>query len=109
MLASLSRSDRMRLMRFVCSLAWADLNIQAEEWAFVRRLIARLELDPGEVQEVEGWLEVPPPAEEVDPADIPRAHRKLFLDTVRALAEADGLIESEEDTSLSLLEDLLEV
>jgi uncharacterized tellurite resistance protein B-like protein len=44
MLDQLDREDRLRLMRFVCSFAWADLEVQPEERAFVRRLIARLDL-----------------------------------------------------------------
>jgi tellurite resistance protein len=99
----------MRLMRFVCSFAWADLRVQDEERLFVRDMITRLQLDPDEIAQVEAWLEVPPPAEEVDPSEIPRAHRRLFLDTVRQLAEADGTIDLEEDTSLSLLVALLDV
>jgi uncharacterized tellurite resistance protein B-like protein len=109
MLSTLNRDERMRLMRFVCSFAWADLDVQDEERAFVGQMIARLRLEPDEIAQVEAWLEVPPPAEEVDPAEIPREHRRLFLDTVRELAEADGSIDLEENTSLSLLKALLDV
>ncbi|MCC6527150.1 MAG: TerB family tellurite resistance protein, partial [Polyangiaceae bacterium] len=35
MLSKLSKTDRMRLMRFVCSFAWADLEVQNEERAYV--------------------------------------------------------------------------
>ena len=108
MLSKLGRDDRMRLMRFVCSFAWADLDVQSEERDFVRGLIVRLELQPDEVAQVQEWLEVPPPAEEVDPTQIPREHRQLFLETVRELTEADGAVESEEGTSLSLLQALLD-
>ena len=44
MVAELSRSDRMRLMRFVCSFAWADLEVQNEERAFVTRLMNKLDI-----------------------------------------------------------------
>jgi hypothetical protein len=103
----LDREDRLRLMKFVCSFAWADLEIRDEERQFVKRLMKRLELTAAEKQEVEGWLEVPPPAEEVDPAEVPRAHRQLFVDTARAMIASDGVIEENERESLALLEMLL--
>ena len=105
--SKLDREDRLRLMKFVCSFAWADLEIRDEERAFVKRLMKRLELTPSEKKEVEGWLEVPPPAEEVDPAEVPREHRQLFVDTARAMIASDGVIVENERESLALLELLL--
>lgn len=94
-------------MRFVCSLAWADLEIKAKERSFVHKLVKKLHLDEHEAKMVEEWLKVPPRAEEVDPARVPHQHRKLFLDTVKAMAQADGEIDEEEKESLALLEQLL--
>ena len=105
MLASLAREDRLRLMKFVCSLAWADLEVQREERVFVRRMTARLGLRPDESAQVEAWLRVPP--SDVDPRDIPREHRALFLGTLRELVLADGAVDEQERASLALLEDLL--
>lgn len=104
---TLDREDRLRLMKFICSFAWADLEVQDAERKFVHRLVAELELDDEEKAKVEDWLEVPPPAEEVDPADIPRGHRQLFLDTVRAIIVADGKVDADEAESFALLEALL--
>jgi len=106
MLQDLSRDERLQLMRFVCSFAWADLEIKPKERAFVHKLVTRLKLDPDEKKQVEGWLAVPPPVDAVDPAEIPRAHRKLFLDTARALIKADGEIHPDESETLDLLEQL---
>jgi uncharacterized membrane protein YebE (DUF533 family) len=103
----LDREDRLRLMKFVCSFAWADLEVQDAERAFVKRLMKRLELTAAEKKEVEGWLEVPPRAEEVDPAEVPREHRQLFVDTARAMIASDGVIVENERESLALLELLL--
>lgn len=103
----LNHEDRLRLMRFVCSLAWADLEVHQKERRFVHRMVKKLELDEKEAKLVEGWLEVPPRAEEVDPANVPHQHRKLFLETVRAVAMADGQIDDSEKESLELLEALL--
>ncbi|HTO70575.1 MAG TPA: TerB family tellurite resistance protein [Myxococcota bacterium] len=107
MLASLAREERLRLMKFVCAFAWADLEVQSEERAFVHRMVARLGLGPDESAQVDAWLRVPPRIDDVDPVQIPREHRKLFLDTLRELVLADGAVDEQEQASLALLEDLL--
>lgn len=106
-LSNLDREERLRLMKFVCSFAWADLEVQDEERDFVRRLVKKLELDDTDRGMVEEWLEVPPRAEEVDPADIPAEHRQLFLDAVRAMIVSDGRVDQDEAENLVLLEALL--
>ncbi|MRG96759.1 TerB family tellurite resistance protein [Polyangium spumosum] len=107
MLKNLSREDRLRVMRFVCSFAWADLEIKPKERALVHKMVKELHLEPDEAKQVEGWLKVPPRAEEVDPAAIPRAHRQMVLDAARRMIKADGNVDPEEQESLSLLEQLL--
>ena len=107
MLNELSGPDRLRLMRFVCSFAWADLEVRERERAFVMRLSKRLHLTPDEVAAVEGWLMKPPSADELDPAQVPAAHRKLLLTAVRGVVGADGQVNPEEAESLELLEELL--
>jgi uncharacterized tellurite resistance protein B-like protein len=107
MLKNLSREERLQLMRFVCSFAWADLEIKSKERALVRKMVKELELEPDEVKQVDEWLKVPPRAEEVDPAAIPRAHRQMFLDAARRMINADGDVDAEEAESFALLEDLL--
>lgn len=103
----LSREERMRLMRFVCSFAWADLEVRDAERKFIGKLIDRLGLEADEVAQVQQWLEVPPPAEEVDPTRIPQAHRALFRDAARALVTADGEVDEREAESLALLDMLM--
>ena len=104
---SLSREDRLRLMKFVCSFAWADLEVHPQERAFVLRLVRRLGLDEQEERQVERWLEVPPDPEAVDPTDIPASHRKVFLAAIDGVIAADGEIALEERESLELLHQLL--
>lgn len=106
MLESLSREDRLRLMKFVCSFAWADLEVQDDERAFVDRMIAKLDLEADRPQ-ILRWLKTPPPPEEVDPTRVPREHRQLFLDAARAIFNADGVIDPKERESFELLEQLL--
>lgn len=94
-------------MKFVCSFAWADLEVQDAERAFIKRLVKELKLTGSEKKAVDGWLEVPPKAEEVDPAQVPREHRQLFVDTAQALIASDGVIVENERESLALLKQLL--
>ena len=44
MLDALDREDRLQLMRFVCSFAWADLEVTAREREFRRALLYRPQL-----------------------------------------------------------------
>jgi uncharacterized tellurite resistance protein B-like protein len=106
MLAELSRDERLRLMKFVCSFAWADLEVRESERAFVARMIDRLGLDEDRAQ-VEAWLRVPPRPEDIDPTQIPRAHRELFLRAVKGVISADHHIDPAEQENLTLLEQLL--
>ncbi len=108
MLKDLDRAERMRLMKFVCSFAWADLEIHRRERDFVARLVRRLDLTKGEEVEVAGWLEVPPRAGELDPTAIPAQHRAVFVAAVRGMVEADGVVNDEERDCLALFEQLLE-
>jgi hypothetical protein len=103
----LKKPERMRLMRFVCSFAWADLEIQQEERVFVGKLVKQLELDDDEKVEVEMMLQRPPRPEDVDPAKVPIAHREIFLDAVYAVIAADGNIAPEEHESYELFQALL--
>ncbi len=104
---TLDREDRIRLMKFICSFAWADLEIQDAERTFIGKLVRELELDEEERALVDGWLELPPSAEELDPAEIPREHRQIFLDTARAMIVADGKIDPNEAENFALLEALV--
>jgi len=107
MLDDLDRRQRLDLMKFVCSFAWADLEIRQEERDFVARMVDRLHLDAEERDRVKGWLEVPPPPESVDPTSIPREHRKIFVEAIEGVIASDGEISPEERENLSLFQDLL--
>jgi uncharacterized tellurite resistance protein B-like protein len=106
-LSALDPEARLRLLQFVCSFAWADLEVHPDERAFVLRLLRRLGLGEQEEEQVRGWLELPPPPEAVDPMDIPFEHRKVFLAAIDGVIAADGSIAPEERESLRLLEQLL--
>lgn len=103
----LPKEDRLRLMGFVCSFAWADLEIQEGERDLVRKLVRQLDLSDDESKQVEAWLEVPPRAEDVDPNDIPAEHKQIFLNIALQMVGADGNVDQAEMENLSLLEQLL--
>jgi uncharacterized membrane protein YebE (DUF533 family) len=107
MLDALNREDRLQLMRFVCSFAWADLEITEREREFIVKMVIRLGLDDEEQEQVAMWLEVPPRADDLDPADIPREHRQLFLDAAKAMILSDGNVEDVEAENLVILDQLL--
>ena len=102
MLDRLDREDRLRLMKFVCSFAWADLEIRDEEREFVADMVVRLGLDGEEARQVRGWLETPPRADEVDPNQVPPEHREIFVAAAREVLERDGEVNEEEAMTLEL-------
>ena len=103
----LSPDERLRLMKFICAVAWADLEVRPEEREFALKWVERLGLQADEIAQVKRWLDVPPREDEVDPEQIPPAHRALFLRTLRELVAADGEIDEQEQMSIDLLESLL--
>ncbi|MFA9472339.1 MAG: TerB family tellurite resistance protein [Deltaproteobacteria bacterium] len=107
MLDALNREDRLQLMRFVCSFAWADLEIADAERDFIVKMVVRLGLDEEEQEQVAQWLEVPPRADDLDPADVPKEHRQLFLDAAKAMILSDGNVEDVEAENLIILDQLL--
>jgi uncharacterized tellurite resistance protein B-like protein len=108
MFDQLSASDRMLLLEFLCAFAWADLDVSEKERRFVNGLVSRMSLSPDETKQVEQWLDIAPSPGSVDPKRVPREHRKLFVDAVRAIIYADGKIDSDERASLEQLKAALE-
>ena len=107
MLKQMDRASRLQLMKFVCSFAWADLQVHPHEREFVARMVKRLDLDRDERSQVDRWLDVPPPPDQVDPTAIPLEHRKTFVEAIVGIIESDGVVSEEERDSLALFEHLL--
>jgi hypothetical protein len=107
MLDQLDRRDRLRLVEFVCSFAWADLEIKPEERVFISRLIQRLELDEDEDLRVQQWLDRPPRLDDLDPTSIPAAHRRFFVEAIEGLISSDGEIAEEERETFEIFKQLL--
>lgn len=109
MFDDLSRDEKLRLLRFLCSFAWADLEINPEERALVARLVDRMALDADDAAEAMAWLDHPPREDDLDPYDIPDAHKRLFLDAALAMMGADGVVDTMEVESFALFESLMGV
>lgn len=107
MLDTLDRDARLQLMKFVCSFAWADLDVNESERDYVHNLIKRLELDDEESAAVESWLSAPPDPEDVDPQEIPVAHREIFMKTMLEMIAADGELAEAETENYNLLSQLV--
>lgn len=103
----LDRRERLRLVEFVCSFAWADFEIQPEEREFIAGLIRRLDLDADERRQVDLWLERPPRIENLDPTAIPAAHRRHFVEAIEGLIAADGAVQEEERDTFEIFKQLL--
>ena len=103
----LSRNERLLLLKFVCSFAWADLEVRPEERAFVSEMVRRLGLDDDDRRQVDQWLEVPPRPESVDPSLVPKHHRMLFLRAAESVIAVDGEIALPEKEQLVLFAQLL--
>lgn len=108
MLNELSPNDRLTLMRFVCSFAWADLEIAPGERALVAQLMEQLDLGPEGKEQVADWLTYPPAPEDVDPTQIPKEHRALFLKAIQDMVAADGVVDDEERVNFELFRMLLD-
>jgi uncharacterized tellurite resistance protein B-like protein len=102
----LSQNTRRRLIQMACVAAWSDMDIADEEREAVRKLAHSMDFSEEDMKVVEEWLKRPPP--EFDPYDIPREHRKLFLDSFVEIIESDGRIDPEESESIRLLRELVE-
>ena len=89
-LNEMTREERLLLLRFVCSFAWADDQMREEERALVRRYVDKLRLDETEQSQVREWLSRPPPAESVDPDLVPTRHRVAFVRAIESVIAVDG-------------------
>jgi tellurite resistance protein len=102
MLERLSHEERLLLLRLVASFAWADGQVDESEKKFVRRLMKKLPLSTDEVHDVESWL-LSPPSPDVPLERVAEGHRRIFLESVRALIFVDGKIDPEEQAHFDKL------
>lgn len=96
MIDRLSRPERLQLMRYVVSFAWADQELHPSERRVVKRFLELLELDESERSEVEAWLSAPPDPVAVDAAALSQEQRVVYTQAIQAVIMADGTISPEE-------------
>ncbi len=107
MLKDMNQKQRLQLLEFICAFAWADLEVQPEEWEKVRQVMKRLHIPVEEREHVLGWLVTPPDAEEIDPQLIPEEHRAVFLRAAEEVIRADGEINEDEAEQLEVFRRIL--
>ena len=98
MLEELTVEEKLRLVRFMCAFAWADLDVSEREQALLSALIRKLDLPDEARLEAESWIEHPPDEEELDPNDIPLAQRRLFVSAATEIRRARRAIVVDEDS-----------
>ena len=103
-IASLDEQTRRRLVQLACVGAWSDMSVAPEERQFVLQLCAELALGPRGCDEVQRWLDGPPP--DFDPNEVLPEHRALFLRTLERVVEVDGRIDPDESETLRLIREL---
>lgn len=101
----LSPDAKLQLIQLACIAAWSDTSVSPEERRVVLNLCNDLSTTSNCPAIVQQWLDGPPPF--LDPQEIPHAHRRLFLDTMREVISADGRILTDESETLRILEELL--
>lgn len=106
-LNNLSNEEKLRLVKFVCAFAWADLQVDESERKFVRGLVSNMGLSEDELKKVEGWLDSPPVEDDLDPNEIPDDHRQLFLDAALEMVTADGVVDRMEVENYAIFELLM--
>ncbi len=107
MIETLAQDEKLRLLKFLCAFAWADLEIADRERGLVRALVAKMGLDGAAAEQVEGWLDHPPSEEELDPYEIPDEHRRLFLDAALEMVDADGVLDTMEIENFAIFQALM--
>lgn len=99
----LDQEQKLLLMGFCCSFAWADMELHPSERAAILKLVDRLHIDERGKAKVQQWLKSPPPPDDLDPYAIPKEARADFLAECEAIIRADGVVHPEETETMSLL------
>lgn len=92
----LTAAERIELMRFLCSFAWADGEVQPQEREVLERVLGGLRLDAEARAKATTWLFTPPDMAGFDFGAIDPDKRQLFIDQAFAIAAAHGGVAPEE-------------
>jgi uncharacterized tellurite resistance protein B-like protein len=103
---NLDSEQRLRLLKLVCTMAWADDEVQYDEKGFIAKLMFQLKMPAAEIRQVKQWL-ASPPEDDVKVEDIPPEHRAMFLQVCHGVLSADGVVTDQEKQALARIEALL--
>ena len=99
--------EKMQIMRFICTFAWADLKVVPSEKLMIERFCNTLQLDENQRKEVNSWTKRPIHPEDIDPFSIPDHLKKYILSAAKAISIVDGDFDEKEAELLELLQNLL--
>ena len=98
----LTSEERVELMRFLCSFAWADDEVQDEERVVLMKVLDNIGLGEDDRTKVLAWLEERPDMTGFDFGSIPQDKRDIFLDLAFSVASAHGGLAKEELAHLQM-------
>ena len=93
----------MQLFHFMCTFAWADMEIQQEEREMIERLMISLNLSPSQFQTVLTWLDDVRSLPDIDPYEIHPDFREQIYQAAEAIVLSDGEVTFNEKDMLDLL------
>lgn len=102
----LPERERVRLLGFVCALAWADLDVNEREADFVAKACRSMRIGRKGMAKVHGWMDAPPHPEEVDPQSVPTKYRRLFVATAKRFVES-ARFDPEARAQMAIFEELM--
>ncbi len=108
-LTALTAPEKLRLLRFMCAFAWADLEISDRERKFVHEVMLRMGLSAEDRALAATWLDHPPGEDELDPSEIPAEHRRFFLEAALEMVASDGVIDPMEAENFAVFEALMDL
>ena len=103
---NLDSEQRLRLLKLVCIMAWADDEVQYDEKGFIAKLMFQIKMPAAEIRQVKQWL-AERPEDDVKLEDIPTEHRATFLQICQGVLSADGVVTDEEKQALARIESFL--
>lgn len=98
----LTEAERVDLVRFLCSFAWADGEVQAQERTVLERVLGGVGLSAEARAKAAAWLLAPPDMDGFDFAAIGADKRALFIDEAFEVAAADEALAAEEVRHLQM-------
>jgi hypothetical protein len=107
MIENCTSEEKLQIMRFICTFAWADLKVVQAERQFIMRFCDTLVLNDDERKEVESWLKHPQHPDDIDPFSLPKHLHEYVLSAAQAISIVDGEFDDKESELLEILQGIL--